>query len=204
MMPNEDPTWPICSPEPCGDFRADMWCQHVRTYLHNRKDTSAIQPGNRYCVPVVPMHGQYAEVGIDVAEMAPGIAGLYLVKGEPFSQEETIIDLGLWNEGEGRLSMAQVVDDWITSQDEKVCAQSTHSYAEELAVAKYTKGSKTLKKANQWELIISGMCIPCHEKYQQNIANLNSGFGLSGLDDSSKSSPTFNALSQRFGNASRT
>lgn len=197
MMPNEDPTWPICAPEPCGDFRADMWCQHVRVYLHEKRDASAIQPGNRYCVPVVPMHGQYAEVGVDIAEMAPGIAGLYLVKAEPFSQEESLIDLGLWNEGEGRLSIAQVVDDWILSQGEQTCKQSTHSYAQELAISQL-QHSKSLKKANQWELIISGMCIPCHEKYEQNRQALSSGFGLDGLDQGNKPDPRRDALNRRF------
>lgn len=201
MTPNDDPLWPRCGPTPCGDFRSQLWCDHVSQKIRNHQDQ--IETGMRVCIPVVPDWKQYAEVSIG-EETAPGFAEMALVRHEPFSTDEELLSLGMWTEGEGRASIAHVVRQWILSQipgDNTAleCKQKNHSFTQ-WQRAEVMKSMPKWIKANEWSILYNDMCIPCQERYQQfgsQMNDPNNTFGLAGV--TGPTSPTNEALRNRFG-----
>lgn len=172
MRPEADPSWPQCA-QAC----QEVWCTHVRDYLIANKDAPAIQPGMRYCVPIVPTHMMFAEVAIGQPLM-PGSALMFLIKSVPYSQDEEEVQLGMWSAGEGRMSMADVINDWIRSElpenRDPDCPNSAHQFKDMQVITRH-RDDKVWMKANDWSILINNMCYPCWVRYQQS----NSGdFGL--------------------------
>lgn len=177
MIPDDDATWLHCQN---GCDPSLKWCSHVRQYYIEGLDGSDIELGMRYCVPIVPALDVWGEVAIDSEALAPGMAYMYLVKSVPFTQAEDLIQLGLWSRGEGRASIAGVIEDWIKSQDGSECKNSSHGFKEETRIKSLSHG-EAFNKANSWSILINSMCLPCFEKWNKVTSNIGSNFGLGGV-----------------------
>lgn len=163
MKPEDDVTWPRCPAHTnSSGHAARHWCDHVRTILVEGRDAPDIEPGARYCVPIVPSLDMFAEVSIGSDLIAGISADLALVKGsDPFAMNEDLIPLGRWATGEGRLVIASVVSDWAEGHAPDKCTASRHGFPEEMTLQGRPKDDNTFWKANKWCLAYYGHCYPC-------------------------------------------
>lgn len=172
MRPQDDPTWPLCfaceEPE---------WCNHRRDLFAAAKDAPEIYPGLRICCPVFPAHDVFAEVSIKPDEVAPGMAEMALVRQDVFTDEEEFFDLGVWTRGEGRFSIAAVIQDWIIGHKPDKCQASTHGFNEEIMLSKI-KGTIDEKVSN-WYLAFYHTCGPCYTRISSVVSGgISNNFGL--------------------------
>ena len=103
-MPDEDGSWPKCQ------FHAQQrhWCDFTRNLLVVNDDADTLTWDMGYvAVPVVPQYDLYADVTIG-EEIIEGLA--YMLKlvmpangTFPLPDEETLVDLGVYTRGEGRI-----------------------------------------------------------------------------------------------------
>lgn len=210
MRPEDDERWPNCS------FHSTKhWCDVTRQFMIDGNDHYLIEPGIRYCVPIVPTMDLYAEVSIDSEAVIPDSYGFGLVMfADPFSMEEEIQSLGLWTRGEGRLSMAASVNDWVEGYADDKCNAQSHSFEQEMH---YQKMNGSLEiKANRWCLAYFKRCYPCIKELENKstatqVVNFDAtSFGVNPSEFRSGGSQTFNtnarqnrardALRNRFGN----
>lgn len=198
MRPQEDPTWPecdICQPTP-------IWCEHIRDLLARARDAHDIEPGLRFCCPVFPVQDVFAEVSIKPDEIAPGMAEMALVREDIFTGEEEFFELGLWTRGEGRFSIAAVIQDWIIGHKPDKCQASAHGFNEEMMLAKM-KGT-IAEKVSNWYLAFYDTCGPCYTR-MSNVASggISNNFGLNMVHttqqpQSSHSQSIMQSLQSRF------
>lgn len=192
MIPEDDPTWPDCSQHP-----DHAWCNERMDYLRFNSDAASLTTGMRYCVPIVPTLGMFAEVGIE-NEIMPGAAPMYLVRSVPYTQDEVLIQIGMWSKGEGRLSMADVLSDWLRGQNnwdkDLRCPNSSHGWneAQELSRQK----DEPWKKGNAWCIVMYQMCIPCYVKYQAGAQQGNFGINTTAVPPDRRSENQQNLMNQ--------
>lgn len=223
-MPVDDVTWPRCPlPQPdqgpadvgeCPRGGQRDWCEHTRDFLIKGLDSVEIEFGQRYCVPIVPIHDFYAEVSIDSEVIGGVCAKLALVFGtDPFSLNEDLIHLGMWTQGEGRLVIASIIGDWITANSFNECKASSHSFQQEMALQ--SQQNAVLKngewaKANRWCLAYYKMCLPCYDTNKAKASSFvdfdASSFGLDDTvhdrgfnNNSARAQDTMSRLKERFG-----
>jgi hypothetical protein len=131
-------------------------------------DAPGIEPGSRYCVPIVPTADLYAEVSIAVDAIAGVAYNFALVITDAFSMEEELISLGLWTAGEGRLVMASSINDWMgVLPDVVTCNAGTHGFKEEMELQK--DPSPVAVKATRWCLAYHKCCFPCYKVRQNTV-----------------------------------
>lgn len=212
MTPVEDASWP-----PCPDHGERHWCSYTAHYLAENKDADIIVPGLRYCVPMFPDYNLYAQVAIDPAEIAPGIAYLSLVISKPFApDDEDLIEMGLWTQGEGRLVMYRTIESMIEfGHDDKVCNYLKHSFPQEMQLQEEIKRDENgvAKRANTFALYYHGRCIVCHRNEDTVAVDPEqswtaSSFGVNpedfkgrgGAPQTGRQQRTREALNNRFGN----
>jgi hypothetical protein len=206
VNPSEDPSWPNCS-----HHNSKHWCDAVAQYLREGHDDD-LDFGMRYCVPIVPSHGHYAEVSIDTTVINNISAPLHLVMpSDPFNfLAESTEYLGLWTRGEGRLIIASTIADWIHShEDLENCQGGSHNFSEEMSVQKMrNERDPDETKANNWCMAYYGFCMFCYENLQ-NVGRAAAAVTAAdvGLDSSSfrgnagaRMDQTRQALKNRFGN----
>lgn len=180
MTPEDDAGWPGCP------FHGNTvnWCEERRLHFLNGLDIVSV--GTRICVPVVPDWNQWAEVSIDTAQIAPGIAYACLVKSAPFSDNEELIQVGMWTEGEGRASLSGVILDWVkaNSTHDMECPSTSHNFQEEVSNTKYkAKDSHKYQMTNAWSILMYDMCISCRMKFNQAFGGSSETFGLDQVEE---------------------
>lgn len=179
MMPDEDPTWPVCSEHSVAgpNNRMRHFCQWTADYLTQGKDHEDITLGMRYCVPVIPAANIYAEISISPELIAGISAELAIVKpgiSDPFSFGEELEVIGLWTKGEGRRIIAQTIGNWISATVPEKCESGTHGFEQEMKLQTSIKNKDDMyQMANNWSLAAYGMCIPCQEYTYSRIAASN-------------------------------
>jgi hypothetical protein len=195
VTPYDDATWPVCLPH---DSKRH-WCDWTRGILLESKDR--IEPGGRYCIPIVPLHELYGEVSVDVNELAPGMYALAVVtmtEDSDFSDvfgggiTENLVDLGIWQPGEGRLAIARVVKDWMEGEySDQICYAPSHGFSQEMQFADMMKSTNepSHRELNAWCLITYRMCWPCYVSTVRNGGDpsiapiVDTTAGAYGLDD---------------------
>lgn len=184
MKPEDDPTWPTCVYQnsdnlpQCDDYRATQWCSHVSGALADGLDASEIEPSVRTCVPIAPKLGLYAEVAIELLENQTSVGYLQLVRKQPFSLDESLVNMGLWTRGEGRISMWSVIISQVASYDigDKRCKQSAHGFSEEQKVSQMLpNGKQSYIDAHKFTLSMWDMCLFCWQKSQMLTGAASSG-----------------------------
>jgi len=184
MRPEDDSTWPRCGEH--HDPTVRHWCDWTRAYLLEGRDADDISHGLRYCVPIVPTQGWYAEVSIDTEVIGGISAALHLIKElDPFGVAEEEVYLGLWTVGEGRSSMASTINEWCIGQPIEKCTFSSHGFEQEMQFQAMLKSSdKEDKQINRWCLAYYGCCSFCY--IQRDVAQQGAQgwtaaeFGLNG------------------------
>jgi hypothetical protein len=160
MMPEDDPTWPECNEHPGNRH----WCEQTAYLFKQNLDAQHIQPGLRYCVPIIPVKDAYAEVVIAIEVINNLFSNMFLIKNEGavFSGAGQEIPIGFYTKGEGRLSMASVIADWADGIVPDKCSSPTHGYKEERSVvALLQSGDDLTKKLYWWDLAYHDMCSFC-------------------------------------------
>jgi hypothetical protein len=210
VIPVDDPTWPECQEhKQVGCIGPTHWCEWTRDYLLEGKDADRISTGLRYAVPIVPVYGQYAQVAIDT-ELIGGVgAQMFLVKSNTYNFQETMIPLGLWTKGEGRLVMAKVIADWQLINTPDHCSKAAHGYMEEMQLQRCLNEPKTSSavKAYRWHLAYHDCCTYCWERSQSTANAVTAAYTAAevGLDPAMFKSNTSaqdrarNALQQQYG-----
>lgn len=214
MMPEDDPSWPVCQDHAHNDsYPTDQhWCDWTRDYIVIGKDAEDILSGSRICVPVVPQLGFYVEVSIDSEMIAGMTAQLSIVGHEvPFSPNEELFPLGMWMKGEGRLIIGSAITDWMNGQAYSECKATSHGFKQEMQVKEF-KSSAAHLKANKWCLAYYGRCWPCRNETltpdgNSPVSFTASSFGLNASEfntavsgTSSRQQQVSQQLRQRFGN----
>lgn len=168
MTPDDDVMWPFCRIH--NDPATQHWCSWTRDSFVNGDDVESIEQGMNYCVPIVPVRYLYAEVVIDSKLISGVCAKLFLVTESPFnlsvSSDDDMIPLGLWTKGDGRLTIASVINDWVQGVVPEKCTATSHSFAQEMSIQKLTEPTDI--KANNWCLAYYNMCLPCYEDIKKN------------------------------------
>lgn len=217
MKPQDDPFWPECREHPLPDPWAPVkhWCDFIAEYLREGNDAGNIETGLRYCVPIVTSMDIWAEVSI-ANDMGGDMGSIYLVVDDPstLSMEEDLEYLGIWTRGEGRLSMALVLNDWITARNPGACRADSHGFAQEMKLQDLQKATTDLaafNKSNAWYLVTNGRCIVCKDLPTSSAASAAvagsftaASVGLGGLatprSTNSSQQRTRDLLKNRFGN----
>lgn len=210
MSPEDDVTWPRCPVHTnSSGHGARHWCDVVRTFLVKGRDADDIDPGGRYCVPIVPSLDLFAEVSIG-SELIAISADLALVKGsDPFAMNEDLIPLGRWATGEGRLVIASVVSDWAEGHASDKCTATSHGFHQEMILQERAKvNDPTFWKANKWCLAYYGNCYPCHTAKPKTaddgpVSFNASSFGVDPNDFGGSSGSTVGNRQQRTRDALR-
>jgi hypothetical protein len=163
VTPDDDGLWPACDDHGGGGLGVKHWCEWTLGFMRENKDAAAIQPGLRYCVPVLPAYDIYAEVSIDARLIANMSAELNLVKTDPFDQtNEELIQMGLWTIGEGRFIIASTLLSWAENAPAQ-CSSVGHALEEEMQV-KALRSTEMGVKMNGWFLAYHKSCKPCYDK----------------------------------------
>lgn len=213
MMPQDDAKW-----LPCTTHGEKHWCENTRQSFLDGTDADNIEPGLRYCIPIIPDLDFYAEVAIDPELIGGQCAMLHLVTfTDLFSSAEEFDTLGMWTVGEGRLIIASTINSWTAANTKEKCVAASHGFKQEMEYQEIEKGSdEKHKKANAWCLAYYACCYPCYWQRNQSVTSQTSGsftatsFGLDpGSFGGNASSNSFNtnarqarardALQQRFG-----
>lgn len=188
VNPADDAAWPHCRAHP-DDGR--HWCDDTRVRMVGGEDAGLIDPGGRYCVPIVPANGLYAEVSIGPEAAAPGMYPLAVVKpgddpNDPFTNTEVMYDLGLWMEGDGRLVIANTITDWMEGEyEDKPCQSRTHGFEEQMWTERIDKRQDVVElKTSRWCMVYYGMCWPCYMR-PQGVASGRNGGTTTSFDASS-------------------
>jgi len=228
-MPDQDPTWPQCTVQACGNKReldpfvpSPGWCNHIQQTLYDGKDGEKLDFGMRICVPIQPHLGFYAEVSIDSESISGIMAKLALVREsvvkDPFGMDnEELISLGMWTAGEGRFIIALAIGNWIEGQPAiDKCIWHAHSFQQEMKLQHADAQHPMFQKANNWCLAYYGMCYPCYEADQQKqsaaiVPDFTGGaFGMGEVDPprgrasagvTPRQGRTQQLLQQRYGNS---
>lgn len=213
MRPEDDMNWVVCIPH-----SVRHWCDWTANHLRVGLDAnSGFDEFMRYCVPVVPDLGLYAEVSVG-EEIIPGMAHelALVITMDSFSKEEELIPLGLLTNGEGRLVMSSAVQDWANGYADPKCITVSHGFAEEMILQNVIQKDPMQSKANTWCMAAHKCCYACW-KAAEGKAHGGSDVSMNpvsyGVDPdeflrSGSTSPTFNsrqqrtrdALNARFGN----
>lgn len=212
MKPADDPTWPKCT-EPtdhggnvqpgCHEFLDGDWCVHVRQFFVHARDALTIDTNVRTCVPIYPEKKLYAEVAIELFENNDDVGFLKLIKRNPWTLAEDEVHLGLWNRGEGRISMWSVIMDQVMSYDldgHPRCKQSAHGFNEQRKLSEIMASPKQIGiDSHKFTLSMFDMCLPCWEKSQAlqgaALGSISSAMGNTGQ---SSTSAAAQALRNKF------
>lgn len=154
MTPEEDPSWFECT-----EHGKRHWCPNTGTHYAMGGDVGRLQPGMRYCVPVFPADHIFAEVSIGDEAVVPEHAWPLALVGREvlsFSDDEALIDLGLWTPYEGRRSISILLMDMCLSLSNLECKSSRHGFSQERALQTFSQSAIT------WSLLWAGMCPACH------------------------------------------
>lgn len=171
MTPQDDAVWPPCAVHKDPQMR--HWCEWTRQYLLGGFDAKDIEPGQRYCVPVVPIFDLYAEVSIGTEVYSGVAAQLSLVFGsDPFSLNEDLISLGMWAQGEGRLVIAATINDWAEGKRSARCESSSHGFEQEMQIQRMqTAENPVFPVANNWCLAYHLCCYPCYLVIEEKVSS---------------------------------
>lgn len=201
MNPSDDILWPKC-----GLHKESHMCDETREVMINFKDH--MEPGLRHSVPIEPSLNIYAEVSINPTSVIKDLSyKIFLVRnGDLPNSDPEMIDLGLWNFGEGRLVVSSVIQGWVKSVVPDRCTSHYHSFKQEMELQNLPP---SLEKANDWCLAYHDRCYPCHRQSFTRVppdAAFNAAsFGLGGISSQGNTGITSSqerareALNNRFG-----
>lgn len=198
--PEDDPTWPTCEVH-----QERHWCDNVRNYLISGQDGKVLSPGVRTLIPIVPTYGLYCEVSLDVAVIAGMMVSLSFVREvDMFSVDEELVEFGMHTLGEGRLTIASSLADWMEGFEPPKCEYHAHSYKQEMELQR-DKGNEYAIKANRGTISLYGKCLACWQHEQTapvgNLPSFDAGsFGLDNTVTEGRSDPksTRDLLKGRF------
>lgn len=162
MTPEDDMMWPTCHEHPAEKH----WCPWIQQFLLASADSSAIENGMNYCVPIFPNDDLYVEVSIDSDLIMGMCAKLYLVGHTvPFDPNPgELIQIGLWNEGEGRFVISQTISQWTAANATENCHANAHGFSEEMQFQKQINDNPAARKIHDWCLAYYKMCFVCRTK----------------------------------------
>lgn len=170
---------------PSHGYEEPTWCEHIEKLIKDGDDSTLISPGLTVRVPIFPSQGVWVEVEIGDGEPFKDMAASMRMHYTPDIGRPYQIDLGLWNKGEGRWSMRQVILDRLMAKlapDEKFdsspiitrCPSSMHGFKQQLSLK--NPPSVNWKWACLWYIAMEKACLPCVELSSDPDDN-NTGLG---------------------------
>ena len=146
------------------------WCEHIKSIIDNGDDAEMYHLGLKLSVPIFPSNDIWVLVIID-SEPVVARSALMTMEYTPDIGSTRKIPLGLWNPGEGAMSMRTCVVDYIKSRlapDENLtsgpfktrCPNNSHPLSASRIMADY-QDDPGWKWQCLWNMVMEGACSPC-------------------------------------------
>lgn len=176
----------------CDDHERMLeWCDHIQSFILKTEDASLLKCNSHYVVPVFPSVEIFAEVYIG-EDLGNGSALMSLNYtpdiGKPYS-----VRLGVWNPGEGMMSIRSVILDYVRSNLDPL-ESITSGPLMTACPSQGTHGLRETEECNKpfrpvgwkakclWNIVMEKACSACME--------LSYDDGNYGLDDKDPSLDT--------------
>lgn len=156
----------------CLSHKDAYWCDDIKEVIESGNDASWIFPGSEVLVPLAPTISTFVLVEI-TNEPTVGSAFKMRINHTPDFGKQFYVDLGLWNEGEGRISIRSVIIDILRAEFPREdltsrepitakCPSKMHAPRHMLEIQRNTNLS--WKLACLWYMFAEKACLPCYKE----------------------------------------
>ena len=147
-----------------------LWCDHIKEMIENGKDADEYHLGSRLQVPIFPSNDIWAPVVIG-SEPVVARSGMIHMEYQPDIGNVVNVQLGLWNPGEGMMSMRTVIRDYIQSRIHPDENLTSGSFKTTCPNGAHSIKSSTIMDAKcdepgwkwqcLWNMVMEKACTPC-------------------------------------------